>query len=353
MKQNFKIGGRQVGAGCPAFLIAEISANHSQDIRRAVKMIKEAKKCGVDAVKFQTYTPDTLTIDVNNKYFIIKHSEWGGQTLYDLYKKAYTPWKWFKTLKKAADDEGILFLSSAFDRSSVDFLEDLGVVGHKIASFELVDLQLIEYVAETGKPIIMSTGMATIEEIREAMKAARRGGAEEIILLKCVSSYPANPAEMNLKTIPDMVKKFKCPVGLSDHSLGVGVSIAAVSYGAAVIEKHFTLTRKKKTPDSFFSLEPDELKHLVDNIRLTEQAAGTVHYGLTKKEKESLVFRRSLFAVKNIRKGEKFTDDNVRSIRPANGLKPKYLKKIIGKHAAKNIKRGTPLQFDLIENRPS
>jgi len=335
--------------GC--FVAAEISANHGRSIDRAVKMIKEAKKCGADAVKFQTYTPDTLTIDSDNKYFRIKHPEWGGQTLYELYKKAYTPWEWFKDLKKAADREGILFFSTAFDRSSVDLLEKLGVFCHKIASFEAVDLPLIEYASRTKKPVIISTGMATREEIAEAVSAARRGGAREIVLLKCVSSYPADPGEMNLRTIPDMAKTFRCPVGLSDHTLGTGVSVAAVAMGAVMVEKHFTLSRRHKTPDAFFSMEPREFRGLVDDIRSTERALGGVHYGLTKKQKESLVFRRSLFAVKDIKKGERFTWENVRSIRPANGLKPGYLKEVLGKKAMKNIKKGTPLRWYLVEGR--
>lgn len=346
---NFTIGRKKIGHGHPSFIIAEISANHAQDLNVAKKMIREAKRCGADAVKFQTYTPDTLTIEVDNKYFRIKHPEWGGQTLYELYKTAYTPWEWFSTLKKTADDAGIVFLSSAFDRSSVDLLEDLGVAGHKIASFELVDLPLIRYIAKTGKPLIMSTGMASLEEIREAVTAARRAGAKEVALLKCVSSYPANPREMNLRTMPDMGKRFRCPVGLSDHSLGTAVSVTAVSLGAVIIEKHFTLSRKSKTPDNFFSLEPQELKDLVDNIRLAEQALGEVHYGLTEKEKESIIFRRSLFVVEDIKKGGKLTEKNVRSIRPANGLEPKHLNKVIGRKAKRTIKKGTPLSFKLIE----
>ena len=242
------------GKNKPVFIIAEISANHGQDLNRAIALIKKAKECGTNGVKFQTYTPDTITIDVSNKYFRIKHPKWGGQTLYQLYQKAYTPWRWFKELKKVADDQGILFFSTAFDKTAVDFLEDLNVPVHKIASFELVDLPLIEYAARTRKPIIMSTGMATLSEIKEAVNAARGGGASDIILMKCVSAYPANPKEINLQTITHMRKIFKCPVGLSDHTLGIGVSIGAVSLGAKIIEKHFTMSRKIRTPDSFFSV---------------------------------------------------------------------------------------------------
>jgi pseudaminic acid synthase len=330
------------------FIIAEISANHGQSFNRAVCLIKEAKKCGADGVKFQCYTPDTLTIDCDNKYFRIRHPKWGGQTLYQLYKKAYTPWGWLKKLKRVAEDLGIIFFATSYDKSSVDFLEELNVPLHKISSFELIDLPLIEYVAKTKKPLILSTGMATLREIKEAVNTAKKGGAKEIILLKCVSSYPAKPEEMNLKTIPDMMKRFKVPVGLSDHTLGIGISIAAVSLGAKVIEKHFTLSRKFKTPDSFFSIETQELRELVENIRIVEKSLGEIYYGLTIGERKSRIFRRSLFVVKNIKKGEIFTEKSISSIRPANGLMPKYLKKILGKKAKKNIKRGTPLNWNLM-----
>lgn len=340
---------RKLGTGRKTFIIAELSANHNHDIQMAIDSIRAAKKTGVDAVKLQAYTPDTMTIDVDNKYFRIKHKEWGGQTLYQLYQKAYTPWDWFKKLKKIADEEGILLFSTAFDQSSVDFLEELKMPVHKIASFELVDLALIERVAKTGKPVIMSTGMASKEEILEAVKTARRAGAKEIVLLKCVSSYPAEPKTMHLNTIPDLVKLTGCPVGLSDHTLGPTVAVTAVALGAVVIEKHFTLSRKIKTPDSFFSMEPQEWKEMVDAIRTVEDALGGVHYGCTKDEEGSRVFRRSLFAVDDIKKGERLSDKNVRSIRPANGLPPKYLKKVIGKKAAKDILRGTPLDFKLFD----
>lgn len=330
------------------FIVAEISANHNQNIDLAVKLIKKAKECGADAVKFQAYTPDTLTINADNAYFRIKHPKWGGQTLYELYNKAYTPWSWFKKLKKIADDSGIIFFSTAFDKTSVDFLESLKVPFHKVASFELVDLPLIHYMGRTGKPIILSTGMATAKEIEEAVSTARRGGTKGIILLKCVSSYPAKPENMNLKTINHMSRKFKCPVGLSDHTLGSLASIAAVSTGACLIEKHFTLSRKIKTPDSFFSVEPRELKELVNSIRTVEKVMGGIHYGLTDDEKKSRIFRRSLFAVRDIKKGERLNEDNIRSIRPASGLKPKYFKNILGKRAKRDIRKGTPLKEGLI-----
>jgi pseudaminic acid synthase len=345
---NTKIIRNRLGAEAACFIVAEISANHSQNFNRAVALIRKAKECGADAVKFQTYTPDTLTINVRNRYFQIRHPEWGGQTLYQLYQKAYTPWSWFKKLKRIADDLGIVFFSTAFDKTAVDFLEELRVPLHKVASFELVDLPLIEYIGKTKKPVILSTGMATRTEIKEAVEVLKRAGTKNIVLLKCVSSYPAKPESMNLRTIPDMKKLFGLPVGLSDHTLGIGASICAVSLGVKVIEKHFTLSREIKTPDSFFSIEPQELKMLVDNIRIVEKALGKVHYGLSQEEKRSRIFRRSLFAVEDIKKEGTFTNNNIRSIRPANGLRPKYLKSILGKKAKKSIKKGTPLTRDLI-----
>jgi len=331
------------------FIVAEISANHGQDFNRAVSLIKEAKRCGADAVKFQCYTPDTLTINCNNKYFKVKHHKWGGQTLYQLYQKAYTPWNWFKELKKIAEDLGIIFFATSFDKKSVDFLENLDVPIHKIASFELIDLPLIEYIAKTKKPLILSTGMATLKEIKEAIDTAKKAGAKDIILLKCVSSYPAKPEEMNLITVQDMKKRFKLPVGLSDHTLDIITSIVAISLGAKLIEKHFTLSREINTPDNFFSLEPKEFEELVKNIKIVESLIGKIHYGPTKGEKIELKNRRSLFAIKDIKKGEPFTEENIRSIRPSFGLPPKYLKLILGKKAKKDIKMGTPLTWDLIE----
>jgi pseudaminic acid synthase len=330
------------------FIIAEVSANHGQDFDRAVEMIKVAKECGADAVKFQCYKPDTLTLDCDNKYFQVEHPQWGGQTLYELYKKAYTPWEWFPKLKEVARKEGILFFATTFDKSSTDFLEELDVPIHKIASFELVDLPLIEYTAKTKKPLIISTGMGSFEEIQEAVDTVKGTGVKDLTLLKCVSSYPAEPEEINLKTLPDMKERFDCKIGLSDHTLGIGVSITAVTLGTKVIEKHFTLSRDIKTPDSFFSIEPSELKELVDNVRVAEKAIGEVHYGLTNKETQSKVFRRSLFAVKDIKKGEKFTEENIKSIRPGHGLKPKDLKEVLGEKAKKDIKKGNPLDWEIV-----
>ena len=346
---KFKIGSKSVGDDCPVLIVAELSANHGRDFNLAVKLIKTAKKIGVDAIKLQTYSADTMTLDIDTKYFRIKHPKWGGQTLYQLYKKACTPWLWFKKLKRIADDLGIIFFSTAFDKSAVDFLEEIDVPMHKIASFELVDLPLIEYAAKTKKPLILSTGMATLTEIREAVSVARCSGTEEIILLKCTSCYPARPEEMNLKTIPDMKKRFGFPVGISDHTLGIGVSLAAVSLGVVMVEKHITLSRKLKTPDNFFSLEPDEFKKLVENIRVAEKALGRVYYGFTEEEKKSRIFRRSLFVIKDIKRGEVFTEENTKSIRPANGLRPKYLKEILGKRAKEDIKKGAPLDWNMVK----
>lgn len=330
------------------FIIAEISANHNQKFDQAVKLIRSAKDSGADAVKFQTYTADTLTIDVNNKFFKRSYPDCNIRTLYELYKKGCTPWSWFRKLKKVCKELNIIFFSTAFDKTAVDFLEEIDVPFHKIASFELIDLPLIEYVAKTGKPVIMSTGMASLSEIKEAVQTARNAGAREITLLKCVSSYPAKPEDMNLRTIPHMRDLFNCRVGLSDHTQGIGASVASISLGAEMIEKHFTLSRKIKTLDSSFSLEPVEFKELVRNVRIAQKALGRVRYGQTAEEKKKSISRRSLFAVRDVKKGDVFTDENVRSIRPADGLKPKYLGTVLGKKAKRNIRKGTPLDWDLV-----
>ncbi len=330
------------GKGC--FIIAEISANHGGELGRALELIRAAKRCGADAVKFQTYTPDTLTIDSSRRYFRIRHPQWGGQTLYQLYQKACTPWEWFGKFKDAADKQGIVFFSTAFDNRSVDLLEEIGVPFHKVASFELVDLPLIRYMASTGKPIILSTGMAALEDIEDAVRAVHGPCA----LLKCVSSYPASPREMNLRTIPDLARRFRVPVGLSDHTLGIEAAVAAVALGARIIEKHFTLSRKVKTPDSFFSLEPQEFAAMVTAVRTAELSLGEIHYGLTPEQKRSRIFRRSLFVVKDMRRGEFFSAENLRSIRPSNGMMPKYYDTVIGRKAARNIRSGTPLVRELI-----
>ncbi len=344
MNSCIEIAGRKVGPGQPVFVIAEMSANHNRDIEEAVKIIRSAKECGADAVKLQTYTPDTLTIDCDKEYFKVKGTIWEGKSLYDLYGEAYTPWDWYSRLKSVAGEEGVILFSTPFDNSAVNFLEKMEVPAYKIASFELVDIPLIEYVASKGRPIIMSTGMATLEEIEEAVEAARGAGCRELALLKCTSAYPAPPEEMNLRVIPDLAERFGVVAGLSDHTLGTSSAVASVALGASIIEKHFTLSRAVEGVDSSFSLEPSELKAMVGSVREVEKALGSVGYKVTEKEAESRVFRRSLFVVEDIKKGEVFTKEKIRSIRPGYGLPPKYLKEIIGKKAIKDIERGTPLK---------
>jgi pseudaminic acid synthase len=337
---------RKIGYGHPVYIVAEMSANHNQDFEQAVKLV-HAKDSGADAIKLQTYTPDTMTIDCDNEYFRIGNGTiWEGKTLYDLYKKAYTPWEWQPKLKEIANDLGLDLFSSPFDKSAVDFLEKMNVPAYKIASFELVDIPLIQYIAQTGKPIIMSTGMASLAEVDEAVTAARKAGCKEIALLKCTSAYPADPAEMNLRTIPHMAEAFGLPVGLSDHTLGIAVPAAAVALGACIIEKHFTLSRNVPGPDSAFSLGPNEFKAMVEAVRTTEKALGKINYAVTEKEAASRVFRRSLFVVKDMKAGDVFTKENIRSIRPGYGLHPKYLKDMIGKTAKTNLEKGTSLNWE-------
>jgi pseudaminic acid synthase len=344
-----KIGSRTIGACYPTYIIAEMSANHNQDFDQAVQIIRAAKDAGADAVKLQTYTPDTMTIDSRNEYFQIgKGTLWEGKNLYELYGEAYTPWDWQPKLKQIANDLGLDCFSTPFDFSAVDFLEQMQVPAYKIASFELVDLPLIQRVARTGKPLIMSTGMATLGEIDEAVRAFREAGGRELALLKCNSGYPAPPEEMNLRTIPHLASAFNLPVGLSDHTLGIAATVGAVALGACIIEKHFTLRRADGGPDAAFSLEPHEFKAMVAAVRETEQALGSVRYEPTPKEIASRVFRRSLFVVEDVKRGELFSAANVRSIRPSHGLPPKYLPDILGKKAATNIVRGTPLGWRLI-----
>jgi pseudaminic acid synthase len=350
MKLNITIGNRTIGPGNPVWIIAELSANHNQDFNQAVQLIKAAKEAGADAVKLQTYTPDTMTIDCDSKYFRIgKGTVWEGKNLYELYKEAYTPWEWQPKLKKIANDLGLDLFSTPFDKTSVDFLEKMDVPAYKIASFELVDIPLIQYVAKTGKPIIMSTGMATLSEIDEAVTTAREAGCKEVVLLKCTSAYPADPAEMNLRTIPHMAEAFGVPVGLSDHTLSSAVPVAAVALGACIVEKHLTLSRSTLGPDNSFSLEPDEFKTMVDGLRTVEKALGVISYKVTAHEAHSKIFRRSLFAVREIKEGELFTKENVLSIRPEYGLHPRYLNKVLGEHASRDITKGEPLNWSLIK----
>jgi pseudaminic acid synthase len=343
------IQGRRVGPHEPVYIVAEISANHHQRLEEAQELIRAAGKAGADAVKLQTYTPDTLTIPCENQFFRIPSgSPWGGRTLYDLYAEAYTPWEWHENLKEVARKVGITLFSTAFDPGAVRFLEDLDMPAYKIASFEMVDLPLLRRVGETGKPVILSTGMATLEEIREAVQTLRQTGNTQISLLKCTSAYPAPPSEMNLRTIPHLAATFQLPVGLSDHSLGLAAPVAAVALGACILEKHLTISRSEPGPDAGFSLEPDEFKLMVEVVRETEKALGEVSYKPTPHEEGSICFRRSLFSVRDIGKDEIFTDENVRSIRPGYGLPPKYITAVLGKRAARVIPRGTPLAWDLI-----
>ena len=331
------------------YCIAEMSGNHAGSKDRAVEIMHAAKESGADCIKIQTYTPDTMTIDCNNEYFYIDGGTWDGENLYKLYQKAYTPWEWQADLKEEAEKIGIDFLSTAFDLSSVDFLESINLDFYKIASFELTDIPLIKYVASKKKPIIMSTGMASYEEIKEAVDAIKAAGNNELVLLKCSSDYPAVTDEMNLRTMVDLNKQFNVPVGLSDHSMGsIGV-VTAVAMGARVIEKHFCVSRKVKNPDSTFSLEPQEFKKMVEDIRVAELAMGRVKYGPSEREMANLKFRRSIFCSKDIKAGEIITNENVKIIRPSFGLAPKYIDEVIGKKAKTDIAFGTPINWEMFE----
>ena len=325
------------------YVIAEMSANHAGKLENALALIEEARKAGADCLKIQTYTADTITIDCDNEYFRIHGGLWDGYKLHDLYKDAFTPWEWHAQLKEACEAAGMDFLSTPFDRTATDFLNDLGVTAYKIASFELVDIPLIEYVASKGKPMIISCGMSTEEEIRDALDACYRVGNQQVVLLKCCSEYPANWKDMHIANIPDMREKFRVPVGLSDHSAGDIAAIVAVSMGACVVEKHMCLSRSIPNPDAAFSMEPAEFKKMVDDIRDAWEIKASVQYGPTEKEEDNLKFRRSLFAVKEIHAGDTFTEENVRSIRPSNGLKPIYLKELLGKKAKRDIPYGMPI----------
>jgi pseudaminic acid synthase len=348
MNAYIEINSRRIGHGHPTYIVAELSANHGQDFGRAVNMLEAAKDSGANAVKLQTYTPDTLTIDCDNEHFRLKGTLWEGRSLYDLYSEAYTPWEWQPRLKDKADTLGLDLFSTPFDYSAVDFLETMDVPAYKIASFELVDLPLLRKIASTGKPIILSTGMATLAELDQAVQTLRAAGSDRLALLKCNSAYPAPAEEMNLRTIPHMASAFDVPVGLSDHTLGVATAVAAVALGACIIEKHFTLSRSDGGPDSVFSAEPHEFRVMVDAVRAAEKALGEVSYRATHHEQASRVFRRSLFVVHDVKAGELFTAENVRSIRPGSGLHPRYLDVVLGRRASKDIVRGTPLNWDLL-----
>ncbi len=346
-----EINGHKIGTGFPVYIVAEVSANHNQEFDQAAKMIKVAKDAGADAVKLQTYTPDTMTIDCHNDYFQIKGTIWNGRNLYDLYGEAYTPWEWHPKLKEVAEDIGIDLFSTPFDKTAADFLEEIGMPAYKVASFEIVDISLIEYIASKRKPMIISTGMATLVEIEEAVQTARNAGAAQVALLKCTSAYPALPEEIHLRTIPHLCETVGVPVGLSDHTMGIAIPAAAVALGACIIEKHFTLSRSIQGPDSAFSLEPEELKAMVEAIRTSERALGEVRYEISEQEAKSHVFRRSLFVVEYMKAGEVFTEKNVRSIRPGYGLPPRCLKDVLSKYAKCDIERGTPLSWEYVQNR--
>lgn len=341
-------GPREIGPACSCYVIAEMSANHNHDIERAEAIVRAAAEAGADAIKLQTYTADTLTIPCDNDYFRIKGTLWNGRTLHELYQEAYTPWEWQPRLKALANDLGMDCFSTPFDATAVDFLETMGVPCHKVASFENVDIPLLKKIASTGKPVIMSTGMATLAEIDEAVKTLRENGAGGIVLLKCTSAYPAPAEEANLRTIPHMAEAFGCPAGLSDHTLGSAVAVASVCLGACVLEKHFTLSRADGGPDGAFSMEPTEFKQMVADVRTVEKSLGRVCYDLTEKQKGSIAFRRSLFVVDDIKVGELFTVNNVRSIRPGYGMHTRFLTDILGRRAANEIRRGTPLSWDLV-----
>ncbi|MFT8320861.1 MAG: pseudaminic acid synthase [Bacillus sp. (in: firmicutes)] len=347
---TIQIGNRLIGKDQPPFIIAEMSGNHNQSLERALEIVEEAAKTGAHALKLQTYTADTMTLNLTTGDFFIEdpNSLWKNSSLYNLYKQAYTPWEWHQAIFAKCKELGMIAFSSPFDETAVDFLETLHVPCYKIASFENTDLPLIRKVAQTGKPMIISTGMATAAEIDETVRTAKEAGCNDIILLKCTSTYPASPENTNIATIPHMRDLFDCVIGLSDHTLGTGVAVASVALGAAVIEKHFTLSRADGGVDSSFSMEPNEMKTLVEESARAWQALGTISYGPTSKEKPSKKFRRSLYIVKDMKAGEILTKDHVKVIRPGFGLPPKYLDILLGKKVGKDVKRGTPLKWDLL-----
>jgi N-acetylneuraminate synthase len=350
-KSEVTISGRSIGSGYQPFVIAEMSGNHNQSLERALEIVDAVAKTGAHALKIQTYTPDTMTIDLDEREFHIGDPEslWSGTSLYKLYGQAYTPWEWHKPIFERAKELGLIAFSTPFDDTSVDFLESLNVPCYKIASFENTDLPLIRRVAATGKPIIISTGMASIAELDDTVRAAREAGCKDLILLKCTSTYPATPANTNILTIPHMRELFGCEVGLSDHTMGVGVSVASVALGATVVEKHFTLNRADGGVDSAFSMEPAEMQQLVQETERAWQALGAVSYGATAAEKKSMVFRRSLYVVTDMRAGEVLSKENVRAIRPGHGMATKYFDVILGKRLRRSAKRGTALSWDLLD----
>ncbi|HPF01104.1 MAG TPA: pseudaminic acid synthase [Bacteroidales bacterium] len=346
-----KIGNRDISEAAGVFIIAELSANHNGSFETAVETIRAAKHAGADCIKLQTYTPDTVTIDCRKPDFMIRGTIWDGKNLHDLYSEAYTPWEWHEALFRTAEEEGLICFSSPFDKSAVDFLETLNAPAYKIASFEITDIPLIEYVASKGKPVIISTGIASEEDIALAVDTCRRAGNNDIALLKCTSSYPAPVAEANLRMMQDIAERYHCITGLSDHTMGSTVPIAAVALGARIIEKHFILDRSAGGPDASFSMNVEEFSDMVKAVRDAEKSLGKVDYSLSEKQIQSRAFARSLYVVKDIKAGEVFTEENVRSIRPGYGMHPKYLKEVIGKVAKKDLRKGTPLSIELISEK--
>jgi pseudaminic acid synthase len=345
-----KIKNSNIGEGSPAFIVAELSANHNKKLSRALDIVRAARDSGADAIKLQHYKPDTITIDCDNKYFqLVQGTVWDGATLYELYRDACMPWEWTETIMKTADECGLVCFSSPFDTSAVDFLEKFDVPAYKIASFEITDVPLIEYVAAKKKPVIISTGVAGLSDITEALDACRRMNNGDIVLLKCTSLYPAPFEETNLRTIPDMKERFQVVVGISDHTRGISVPIAAVALGARMIEKHLTLDRSLGGPDASFSIEPKEFLEMTRAIRDVEKSLGNVTYELSERIQKSRELSRSLFVVKDVEAGETLTESHVKSIRPGFGMHPKYLNEVIGKKAKKKIVRGTPLDRELLE----
>ena len=345
-----KIKNIKIDINQPPIIIAEMSANHNRSLKKALRLVDEVKKSGVKFLKLQTYTPDTITINSKRKDFLInnKNSIWYGKNLYQLYRTAYTPWEWHYPIFQKAKELGIICFSTPFDPSAVDFLESLKVPAYKISSFEITDFPLIKKVAKTNKPIILSTGMASIKEINEAIRLIKQYGKSKFALLKCTSSYPADPKNINLKTIIDMRKKFKCEVGISDHTLGIGVAVASIPFQSTIIEKHFTLSRSDGGVDSKFSIEPDEMKILIKEVNSAWKAIGKIKYGYTESEKKSLNHRKSIYITKNMKKGERITENNIKVVRPAFGLHSKYFNKVIGLKLIKNVKSGTALKWELI-----
>lgn len=348
--KDVEINGRKIGRNQQPFIIAEMSGNHNQSLERALQIVEAAAKAGAHALKIQTYTADTMTLNIDNKDFKIEDADslWKGNTLYKLYQQAYTPWEWHKPIFNKCKELGITPFSTPFDETAVDFLESLNVPCYKIASFENTDIPLICKAASTGKPLIISTGMATISELDETVNAARSAGCKDLILLKCTSTYPASPENTNIYTIPHMRELFQCEVGLSDHTLGVGTAVASIALGATVIEKHFTLSRADGGVDSAFSMEADELNSLVMETERAWQSLGKVYYGATEMEKSSLKFRRSLYVAQDMKAGDLLTTENIKAIRPGYGLAPKYLPILLGKKVKKDVVKGTPVNWDLI-----